>query len=395
MAGVLEGIRVLDFGRYIAGPFCAALLGDFGAEVTRVEKLEGSEDRWTSPVGADGTGAGYMQMNRNKRGMTLDPMKPKGREVVARLVKRADVVVANLPLVQLEQMGLDYDTLAAINPRIILVMNSTFGSVGPYAERVGFDTIGQAMSGAMYLTGDGKTPMRFAAPVVDFGTAMIGTIGVMAALMDRQKSGKGQLVETALLRTALNFADTTLIEQALIDARRSALLNRGWGAGPSDCFKTRDGWVFAMTIGAPLFRRWARLMGEEKKWTEDARFKDDQTRGDNGEILSERMQRWCAERTTQQVLQELENARIPAGPVYTPQQALDDPHIKAAGFFQHVDYPGMPKAAPIVTTPVTLSRTPANIRRRAPTLGEHTDVVLGELGYSPAEIAELRSAKIV
>jgi len=395
MAGVLDGIRVLDFGRYIAGPFCAAMLGDFGAEVIRVEKIEGSEDRWTAPVGADGTGAGYMQMNRNKLGITLDPMTAKGREIVQKLAKTADVVVANLPLGQLKQMGLDYDTLSALNPRIIMFMNSTFGSTGPYAERVGFDTIGQAMSGSMYLTGDGKTPMRVAVPVVDFGTATLGTVGVLAALLERTKSGKGQLVETALLHTALNFADTHLIEQDLIKAERRALMNRGWGAGPSDCFKTKDGWIFMMVIGGPLFRRWARLMGEEEKWVNDPRFKEDQSRGDHGDVLSERTQEWCAERTNDEVLSALEKARIPGGPIFTPQQALDDVHIRSAGFFQSVDYPGLPKPAPVVTPPVKLSRTPAQIRHRPPTLSEHTDRILAQLGYTEEDIAALRREKVV
>ncbi len=395
MPGVLDGIRVLDFGRYIAGPFCAALLGDFGAEVIRVEKRDGSEDRYTAPVGSDGTGAGYMQMNRNKLGITLDPMSEKGREIVRKLAKTADVVVANLPLVQLKQMGLDYDTLAKLNPRIIMFMNSTFGSTGPYAERVGFDTVGQAMSGAMYLSGDGETPMRTAVPVVDFGTATLGAVGVLAALLEREKSGKGQLVETALLHTALNFADTHLIEQDLINPDRKAQMNRGWGAGPSDCFKTKDGWIFVMAIGGPLFRRWARLMGEEDQWVNDPRFKDDQSRGDNSIALSERCAAWCAERTSAEALELLGKARIPAGPVYSPQQALDDVHIKSVGFLQEVDYPGLPKPAPVVTPPVKLSRTPGEIRLRPPTLSEHTEQILGQLGYSEREIAGLRQEGVI
>ena len=149
MSGVLEGIRVLDFGRYIAGPFCGTMLGDLGAEVIRIEKLDGSEDRWVTPVAEGGEGAMFLQMGRNKLGMTLDPMKPAGREIVQKLVAVSDVVIANLPYEDLRRMGIDYETLSATNPRIILATNSTFGSEGPYAKRVGFDTIGQAMSGAM------------------------------------------------------------------------------------------------------------------------------------------------------------------------------------------------------------------------------------------------------
>jgi crotonobetainyl-CoA:carnitine CoA-transferase CaiB-like acyl-CoA transferase len=394
MAGVLEGIRVLDFGRYIAGPFCGTMLGDLGAEVIRIEKLEGSEDRWVAPVADGGEGAMFLQMGRNKLGLTLNPMKPAGREIVQKLVSVSDVVIANLPYEDLQKMGIDYETISAINPRIILATTSTFGSEGPYATRVGFDTIGQAMSGAMHLSGDGKVPTRANAPFVDFGTALLNTVGVLAALMDRAKSGKGQKIETALLRTAINITNSHLIEQAMLNLNRIATLNRGFTAGPSDTFKCKDGWIYAMTIGQPLFVRWCRLMGDESL-AKDPRFKDDLARGDNGEALSAIMQKWCDGRTVEEALAELEANRIPAGPVYAPQQALDDPHVKAAGFFHQMEYPGMAKPAPVLQEPVRLSRTPLSIRRRAPTLGEHTDQILRELGYEAAAIAKLRAERVV
>jgi crotonobetainyl-CoA:carnitine CoA-transferase CaiB-like acyl-CoA transferase len=394
MTGVLEGIRVLDFGRYIAGPFCGTMLGDLGAEVIRIEKLDGSEDRWVTPVAKGGEGAMFLQMGRNKLGLTLNPMKPAGQEIVRKLVAVSDVVIANLPYEDLKRMGIDYDTISAINPRIILATNSTFGSEGPYATRVGFDTIGQAMSGAMHLSGDGEVPTRANAPFVDFSSALLSTVGVLAALMDRAKSGKGQKVETALLRTAINITNSHLIEQAALQLNRIATLNRGFTAGPSDSFKCKDGWIYAMTIGQPLFVRWCRLMGDEGL-ANDPRFKDDLARGDNGEALSAIMQKWCDARTTKEALDELEANRIPAGPVYAPQQALDDPHVKAAQFFHHMDYPGMAKPAPVLQEPVKLSRTPLSIRRRAPKLGEHTDQILKELGYGDAAIEKLRAERVV
>ena len=394
MPGVLDGIRVLDFGRYIAGPFCGTMLGDLGAEVIRIEKLEGSEDRWVTPVADGGEGAMFLQMGRNKLGLTLNPMKPAGREIVKKLVQTADVVIANLPYEDLQKMGIDYDTISAINPRIILATTSTFGSEGPYATRVGFDTIGQAMSGAMYLSGDGNVPTRMNAPFVDFGTALLNTVGVLAALMDRAKSGKGQKVETALLRTAINITNSHLIEQAMLDLNRVATLNRGFTAGPSDTFKCKDGWIYAMTIGQPLFVRWCKLMGDESL-AADPRFKDDLARGDNGEALSATMQKWCDQRSVAEALAALEANRIPAGPVLSPQQALDDKHVQDAKFFHSMDYPGTAKSAPVLQEPVKLSRTPLTIRRRAPTLGEHTDQILRELGYEPAVIEQLRADRVV
>src|SRR6266851_3800223 len=309
MGGVLEGVRVLDFGRYIAGPYCATLLAEFGAEVIRVEKRDGSEDRFVAPVGEGGEGALFLQINRNKKGITLDPMKPEGQEVMRRLVTTADVVVA--------------------------------------------------------------------------------------ALIERGKSGRGQIVEGALLATALSFTNATLIEQAVIKANRVPTGNLGQTAAPADIYRTKDGWVLCQVTGHPLFIRWARLMGEEDRWLSDPRFADDIKRGENGPVISERMARWCAERSTQEAVDTLGGAMIPAGPVLSPQQALDHPHIRATGFMQDVDYPGLPIPAPVVRAAVRLSETPGEIVARPPMLGEHTDLVLAELGYDTAAIAALRQSGII
>jgi len=392
--GVLEGIRVLDFGRYIAGPYCAALLAEHGAEVIRIEKLQGSEDRYQAPVAKSGEGALFLQMNRNKLGMTLDPMLPEGQEVVRKLVATADVVVANLPPQTLADMKLDYASLAAVKPDIILTTVTAYGRGGPYSDRVGFDGIGQVMSGAVYMTGTEDQPYRAQVPWVDFGTALHCAFGTMAALMARKMSGKGQWVEGALLATAVTFGNALLIEQAVIAPNRVPTGNRGQTAAPVDLFRTKDGWILAQVIGEPLYRRWAKLMGEAH-WLDDPRFKDDISRGDNGAVISERMGRWCAERTTAQALEVLAKARIPSGPVLKPQQTLDDPHINAMGYFQATEFPGAPKPAPIAKAPVWLSQTPGAIKRRAPTLGEHTEAILRSLGYDEGAIADLRSKRVI
>ena len=394
MSRVLEGIRVLDFGRYIAGPYCATLLGDMGADVIRIEKVDGSEDRFLSPVSENGDGAMFMQLARNKRSLTLNPMKPAGREIVKKLVATADVVVANLPPDTLKAMGLDYESLSAIKPEIILTMISAFGRGGPYSNRVGFDGLGQAMSGNMYMSGTPEQPVKAYAPFIDFGTASLSAFGTMAALFERQKTGKGQIVEGALFNTALTMMNATAIEQHAIQVNRVATLNRSQTSAPADTFKTLDGWVLVQSVGGPLFKRWADLMGEDH-WLDDPRFRDDISRGDHSEIISERLAEWCAERSSEEVLAAMEEARLPAGPVLSPQKVLEDPHIEAKGLFQPIDYPGLDKPAPIMRTPVELSETPGEIRHRAPTLGEHTNSIMRELGYQQAEIDELRVQRII
>lgn len=394
MTQALKGIRVLDFGRYIAGPFCGALLADMGAEVIRIEKVDGSEDRYLAPISEGGEGGAFMQLARNKRGLTLNPMKPEGREIVKKLVAKTDVVIANLPPDTLKTMGLDYESLKKVKPDIILTMISAFGTGGPYSNRVGFDGLGQAMSGAMYLSGTPEQPVKSYTPFIDFGTASLAAFGTMTALFERQKSGLGQIVEGSLFNTALTMMNGTAIEQDALKVNRVASLNRAQTTAPSDTFKTKNGWVLVQSVGGPLFERWARLMGEEH-WITDPRMKDDLSRGEHGKIISDRMSIWCAERTSEEALAEMEEARLPAGPVLSPQQVLDDPHIKAKNLFQATDFPGLDKPAPLMRTPVELSKTPGEIRHRAPQLGEHTDAILMEIGYNASEIAELRSKRIV
>jgi crotonobetainyl-CoA:carnitine CoA-transferase CaiB-like acyl-CoA transferase len=396
MKTVLEGIRVLDFGRYIAGPYCAALLADHGAEVIRIEKRDGSEDRTLVPVlrredGSPGEGALFLQMNRNKKGLTLDPAHPKGREVVKRLIKTADVVVVNLPPQTLKSLGLDWPSVHALNPRTVLTTVSAFGSGGPYEERLGFDGVAQAMSGAVYMAGTPEQPVRAAASWVDFGTASLAAFGTMSALFARQSTGRGQHVEGALLRTAVTFMSQTLVEQDVLRKDRVATLNRGQTAGPSDIFRCKDGWITVLVNGDPLFKRWARLVGEEQ-WITDPRFATDEARGDNGEILSARAAKWCASRSVAEALAELERAKVPAGPVLSPQELLDDPHVKAAGYFANAAFPGLKHPARIPATPIVLSEMPGTVRSAPPELGQHTDQILTSLGLSKAEIDDLRAA---
>ncbi|MDO9369134.1 MAG: CoA transferase [Sphingopyxis sp.] len=390
----LKGIRILDFGRYIAGPYCAALLGDYGADVIRIEAPGGNDDRYTVPVAEDGSGAMFMQMNRGKRGLTLKPGSPQGREIVRRLVETADVVIANLPHDALVSLGLDYDSLSAINPRIILATASAFGSEGPLASRVGFDAVGQAMSGTVHLTGTADQPYRAQVNYVDFGTALHCAFGVMLALREREATGKGQCVSGSLLGTALAMSNALTIDHALNGIDRQPIGNRSFSSGPTDVFRTRDGWIITQIVGAPIFARWAEMVGHPEL-IDDPLYASDILRGNNGEELSAIMQRWCIERTSSEAIAELANARVPAAPVLRAGEALAQPQVMAMGLVEPVSYPGVPTEVPMIRAPIRLSASDKGAPSRAPQVGEHSNAILAELGYSEEAISALRADRII
>ena len=392
---ILKNIRVLDFGRYIAGPYCGALLGDLGAEVIRIERLDGSEDRFIHPLKDEGgEGAMFMQMNRNKKGMTLNPTKEGSATIVEKLIKSADVVIANLPPQTLKRMGIDYETISKYNPGIILTTVSAFGAGGPYSERVGFDGVGQAMSGAAYLTGGESEPVKAYSPYIDYGTASLTAMGTLAAIIERNETGKGQIVEGALFATSLAFMNTHLIEQAITKKNRKAIGNRSPYAGPVDMVETKDGWIVVQVLGDTLFKRWANLVGAEDLLDDD-RFSTDINRGVNGEILSKKTSDWASQYTNEEALNLLANANVPAGPVNDLQDALDDPHVKAMNFFQDLEYPGIPGKSPVMGLPVKLSNSDNTIDRRPPILGEHTEEILIDLGFTNDEIDEFKEKRII
>ncbi len=394
MNPILSGYRVLDFGRYIAAPYCAALLGQLGADVIRIERPKGSEDRYLAPITDQGEGALFMQMNAGKRGMTLDISKPAGREIVKQLVASADVVIANLPPNVLKKLSLDYDSLQAIKPDIILTANSAFGSTGPYANRPGFDGIGQVMSGAAWFSGHLGQPAKAAVHYVDYSSALAATIGTLAALMAREQSGKGQIVETSLLNTALTLMNGSLIEQAVTQINRKPSGNRAQTAGPADIFETQDGHIIIQVVGPYIFKRLAKLLNEET-WLTDVRFQDDTERGNHREILCERVERWCRKRSSKIALAELEANRVPCGPVLSLQGVLDDPVVEAANAFESISYPGAYRSIPVVKSPFNLSKTPVLPPTRAPLVGEHTTLILQELGYNMTQIEDLYNTQII
>jgi len=390
----LDGIRVLDFGRYIAGPYCAALLGDYGADVIRVEKIGGNEDRFPVPVAKDGAGAGFLQMNRNKRSLALAIGSAGGKEILRRLIARADIVIANMPADGLARAELDLASLTAIKPDIILVTASAFGDEGPLAERVGFDAIGQAMSGVVHMTGTAEQPYRAQVNYVDFGTALHCAFAVMLALRERDRTRRGQQVSGSLLGTALAMSNALTIDHALNDIERQPIGNRSFGSGPTDMFRTRDGWIITQIVSNPNFARWARLVGAPEL-IDDPLYADDMARGDNGVALSERMAAWCATRTTEEAIEQLGEARVPAGPVLAPALVVAHPQVQAAGLVTPMTYPGTRGPAPIVAAPIRMTESARADMVRAPQAGEHNEAILAEIGYSPDDIAALHAAGVI
>ncbi|WP_139068811.1 CaiB/BaiF CoA-transferase family protein [Hyphomonas sp. ND6WE1B] len=391
MNTILEGVRILDFGRYIAGPFCAALLADLGAEVIRVERPGGGDDRFLMPATASGEGAMFLQANRGKKSLTLDISAPEARPLMRELIASSDIVIANFSPGALRHFQLDYDTLKSIKPEIILTTVSAFDTKGEHAESVGFDGVGQAISGAIYLTGEPDRPYRSATSYVDYSTAISAAFGTLAALIKRMKTGKGSHVEATLAGTALTIMNPVLIEQEAGTNMREPIGNRSPIAGPSDMYRAHDGWFIMQVIGQGMFKRWTRMVGRPDLFTLP-RFANDIERGRNGAELSLIMMDWVEGKSRQECLTEIAAHKIGASPVLTPSDVMGGAFGLAGSHMQKVPYPGTDGIS-LVRPPASISSGIALDMPAPPRLGEHTDEILSALGVG--NIAQLRDAKLV
>jgi len=392
-SNILSGIRVLDFSRYIAGPYCAALLGYLGADVIRVEKTGGSEDRFVVPLGGDG-GAVFAQSAGNKRSLCLNLKDPRSRDVIRRLVSAADVVVVNHPPAGLRELGLDYASLTAIKPDIILTTQTAYGHTGPWAERGGFDGIGQVMSGATYFSGTDGSPMKTAVPYVDFGTGLYSAFATLAALYQKRATGAGQHVQASLLGTAMAFFSPILIEQAAVAPNRVGSGNRSQTSAPSDVFATADGHVLLHVVGNGIFRRLARVLDRED-WLADDTLQSDEARGEARDRICAAVAQWCATRSTAETLDEMAALGVPCGPVLKPAEALVHPQAAAMELFARIPLPGLADDATVVDFPVAMSGADVGLRSGIPATGEHSAAVLAEHGYSDEDIAAFRRDGII
>jgi crotonobetainyl-CoA:carnitine CoA-transferase CaiB-like acyl-CoA transferase len=380
MTGALDGIRVIDCTHFIAGPWCSMILADLGADVI---KLEGARvDISRLPVNANGFNS-FPYVNRNKRGLALDLSKPEARDALRRLAMTADVLVENYRPGALDRMGLSYTELSELNPRLIYCSVSGFGTSGPYRERGGLDLVAQAMSGLMSLNGepDGH-PLPHAAPITDINAGLYAAVGVLAALRDRERTGKGQHVETSLFESGFVY---TLMQLGQYLSDGDIVPRMGGSnayAAPYGPFAAQDG-DLVIAAGSPdLWRRTAEVL-DDPTLQEDHRFSGMGERVANADALRAKMEAILATDSVANWLAKLQAAGVPAGPINTVAHAVADPQLEHLGALVQCE------GARYFRTPIDMDRTPVSISRGPPAHGEHTAKVLEEAGYGAAEIEEL------
>src|SRR5713101_5623738 len=391
----LDGIRVIDLSRVIAGPWCGALLGDLGADVIKVADTGPGDESRTWPPCKDGEAAAYLLFNRNKRGMQLDLKAAEGVEVVKALVRSADVVIENFRTGTMESFGLGYETLAAINPRLIYCSISAFGRTGPRKDSPGYEALMQAFSGIMSITGEPEgQPVRAGVSFLDLSTGMLCALGVCAAVIQREKTGLGQRVDASLLETAVSLLAFHAEGYLLTGAIPKALGSSHPSLSPYRTFRCQDGqWVF---IAGANDRFWQRLVValDLGALRNDERFAKNLGRVRHRVELEAAVADAIAKYDREPLLKLLEDAGVPATPVNTVDQVMNDPQTAARQMIERVLHPKLGEI-PVIGTPVKYSRMRPGVRTPAPLQSEHTDEVLAEWGYSADEIDALRAKKVI
>ena len=386
----LEGVVVLDCTQVMAGPFCTLLLADMGADVIKVEKPDGGDDmRRLGPPFIDGTSASYLAINRNKRGIVLDLRSEEGRKVFRRLAERADVFVENFRPGTLERLGLGYEELRKLKPSLVCCSISGFGQTGPYSERGGFDLVAQGMSGLMSITGTpGGPPVKVGVPIADLTAGMYGAYGILSAYIHRLRTGEGQLVDTSLMEAGMAYTfwessvyfSTGQVPGPLGSAHRLS--------APYQALRTKDGYL---NIGGATQLTWERLCHalEREDLIGDPRFATNADRKGREVELAALLEETFSQDTTLHWVDVLGAAGVPCGPIYDMEQVYSDPHVKARDMMVELEDPDL-GILKNIGIPVKLSLTPGSIRRRAPNMGEHTEEILLQAGYSAGDVARLR-----
>jgi crotonobetainyl-CoA:carnitine CoA-transferase CaiB-like acyl-CoA transferase len=392
----LSGIKVLDLSRFIAGPFCAMQLADMGADVIKVERPAIGEDQRAIDPRVGGESLYVMAYNRNKRGMTLDLRHPRAQQIVRDLAASADIVIENFRPGTMEKMGCGYDVLSKANPRLVMVRISGFGQDGPLADKPCFDVIAQAMSGLMEITGQPDGPPTMTGTfVVDYASALYATIGALGALRAREVTGRGQVVDVALLDSAVSLLMTAIPEYLLLGKTTTRRGNRDRYTAPANSFRTASGdWVLLSCGNNTLFPRFARAAGLARL-LDDPRFADANERMANVDALERIVADWAAARTTDEVLRVAAEADVPCAKINTIADVVANPQLRHREQIVEVDHPTIGRL-PMHGLTVKFHGTPGEIARAAPSIGQHTDEVLREwLGFDDATIRALHEERVV
>lgn len=389
----LAGIKVLDLSRFIAGPFCAMQLGDLGAEVVKVERKDLGEDTRAIEPKVNGESLYVMMYNRNKRGLALDFRHPESLAILKDLAAQSDVLIENFRAGTLENMGLGWDVLHALNPRLIVVRISGFGQTGPIAQRPCFDVIAQAASGLMSMTGQSDGPPTMAGTfVVDFTTGLYATIGTLAALKAREQTGLGQVVDVALLDSAVSFLMTAIPEYLLLGKEATRNGSRDRYTSPANNFKTLDGEYVHISAGNDaIFPRFANRAGLATL-LDDPRFATASARMQHQDAIEAEVSRWTALHTAEEIVHMMEEAGVPCAKVARISDVIANPQLRHRNQIIELEVSNVGKV-PMQGLTIKLSETPSSVRRPPPKVGEHNEEVLAEWGgYTAEKIASLRDA---
>lgn len=388
----LHDVRVVDLSRFIAGPFCAQLLADMGADVVKVERPGGEDARHHAPF-MEGESLYVLALNRNKRAITLDTRNAEALKVLERLIAGSDVLVENYRPGTLAAMGLTPERLRELNPRLIVTSISGFGQNGPLAQRALFDAIAQAMSGLMSLTGEGEQPTTAGSYVADYVAGLYGALGTMLALRHRDRTGEGQVVDVASLDGLVSCLATQVTATANLGVPPTRTGARDALNAPANVFEARDGFVYLHGGTNPLFPRLCEAM-EAPELASDERFRDVVVRMEHMPAIERIVAEWVASGTVEQIGERLSEQGIPWGPVATVPDVIASPQIAAREMLVEVEHPTLgPLRVPGV--PIKLSASPGGVRRPPPGVGQDTEEVLAELGYGGSEIAALQDCGAV
>ena len=386
----LEGIRVLDLGRYQAGPRCALMFARMGAEVIKIESRQGDESRRNGPT-VRGQSAYWVQYNSGKKSLAINLRTDEGKEVLRELVKVSDILLQNFRPGTIETMGFGYETLKGLNPRIVMINVSAYGQYGPYSDRVGFDPIGQALGGMMSLTGFPEgPPVKTHFPLIDRITALHATIGALAALRERESSGEGQAIDVCLADTGFTANEipiTAYLGDGTLQQRE------GNGSGLSNAFKTSDGWLIVAATNEAMWDRVCEAL-DRPDLLDDPRFATRGARSDHAQDLEREVAKWFLERTTQEASDHLSRFSVPCAPVNDVAQAANDPHLSEREILMEVPDP-IAGSIHVAGKMIKFSRTPMVVGS-TPMVGEHTEEVLRDiLGYSGERIRALEESGVV